>query len=699
MLIAGAVLALFVATGAHAQESHRMLQDQENRDEVFAPAATIQGHRSESAPIGAHSATAHEVYGFHPYWVSGAEADYRWSALSTLVFFKIEVTFDGYLNTSNPNYQPPTSLLNLAHANGVRVEYAFTSTDVSANNALLSSKTYYTRAADNIVAKVVADGADGVNVDLEMIDGSNRAALTDFVRILSEKMHAALPGSTVSVDIPAIDWDNAFDVAALSTYADRLIMMGYDYWGCWSDTAGPSAPLYSTSWRANYSVFDSLQTYLGLMAEQKLVLGVPWYGNSWLTSGNSVPKSVSPNCSGGGSWLGSIQVDEAEQEAALHNKNWYSQALVPYTTAAAGQTFQTWYDDAQSLQEKYNLAEAEDLAGVAIWALGYEDGDQAIWDGLSAYAQGVPDSLERLFGSNRYETAIAISQRLYPAPDSAQAVVLATGQNWPDALGGSVLAKKVDGPLLLTDSDDITPSTATEIDRVLPAGGSVYVLGGPSAVAEEVINDLTGLGFTVVRYAGADRYQTAATIATVVDGSPTSAFIGTGANFPDILSAAAPATQRGEPILLTNVDSLPQATLDFLNGTFGANLSTVYVAGGTAVVSDSVVQQLQQQGLNVVRLSGPDRYATSKSIAEHFYTSPTKVSLATGETFADGLAGAVMSATSGAPVLLVQPENLPQPIWEYLEQRAGSLVEGFIYGGTAAVSRAVQNVAQTLIAP
>ena len=57
-------------------------------------------------------------------------------------------------------------LINLAHANGVRVEYAVTSTDVSANNALLTSKTYYTRAADALVAKVVADGADGINIEV-----------------------------------------------------------------------------------------------------------------------------------------------------------------------------------------------------------------------------------------------------------------------------------------------------------------------------------------------------------------------------------------------------------------------------------------------------------------------------------------------------------------------------------------------------
>ncbi|MFO0704797.1 MAG: cell wall-binding repeat-containing protein [Candidatus Andersenbacteria bacterium] len=688
--------------------SSRAEQDQLNAHKQFAhtveqPSSLNTGPSAQS--VTPSTATAHKVYGFHPYWMNGSEADYRWSALSTLVFFKLQVKFDGYLDTSNPNYAAPAGLVDLAHANGVRVEYAMTSTDVSANNALLTSKTYYTRAADALVAKVVAEDADGINVDLELIQSSNRAALTDFIKTLTSKMHAAKSGSTVTIDIPAIDWTSAFDIAALAANSDGLIMMGYDYWGCWSDTAGPIAPLYDTSWRANYSVQKSVQTYLaelGSAGPDKLILGVPWYGGSWETSGSSVPKSVSPSCSGGGDWLGPLLFTEAEEEAALHNKNWYAPSQVPYTTAAAGQQFQTWYDDAQSLVNKYNFADAQDLGGVAVWALGYEDGDKAMWDGLSAYGQGVPDSLKRLFGSNRYETAIAISQEQFPTAHSAKGVVLATGENWPDALGGAVLARwYAEGPLLLTASNDITPATATEIDRVLARdqGKRVFILGGTSAVSQEVTNDLEGLGFTVVRVAGNNRFETAATIATLVGSKHDNIFMGTGANFPDILSAAGPATERGEQILLTSKDSIPQATLDFLDGPIGNTVKGIFLIGGESVISQAVADQLSARGINVKRIAGEDRYETSQKVAEKFYPRADNVALATGTNFADGLAGANLAADTTAPIVLVQPENLPQPIWDYLEQHASTIVDGFIYGGTAAVSRAVQNVAQTLIAP
>ncbi|MFH0831075.1 MAG: cell wall-binding repeat-containing protein, partial [Parcubacteria group bacterium] len=204
-----------------------------------------------------------------------------------------------------------------------------------------------------------------------------------------------------------------------------------------------------------------------------------------------------------------------------------------------------------------------------------------------------------------------------------------------------------------------------------------------------------------IRYGGRDRFETAATLATALDGQPTSAFLGTGSNFPDILSLAGPAAAREEPILLTNRDTLPQATLDYLNGSFGAKLKTIYIAGGEAVVGRAVADVLSARGLVLVRLEGSDRYATSAAIAEHFYGggAQDQVTLATGQTFADGLAGAVNSAAVGAAVLLVQRDILPKSSWDYLERHASTLVDGFVYGGTAAVSRAVQNVAQTLIAP
>ena len=93
--------------------------------------------------------------------------------------------------------------------------------------------------------------------------------------------------------------------------------------------------------------------------------------------------------------------------------------------------------------------------------------------------------VDRISGSDRYATAAAISQADFPTGD-ASAVVLARGDDYPDALVGAPLAAAKNAPLLLTTGPTMPTVTQTELHRVLAAGGTVYVLGGTSAVPASV---------------------------------------------------------------------------------------------------------------------------------------------------------------------------------------------------------------------
>ena len=494
------------------------------------------------------------------------------------------------------------------------------------------------------------------------------------------------------MDIPAIDWNESYDEVGLAAATDFLMVMAYDYWWSGSSTAGPVAPLYDTSWRSGYSVRSSLDTLLTIIDRNKIVMGVPWYGQKWRTSGTGVPANTT-------SYVTAKYYYEAADEAATYGRNWYPDSQVPYVSATSGGAFQTWYDDFDSLNAKYNLAATEALHGVGVWALGYDGGRPELWDALQTYGAPLPDSLQRLSGNDRYGTAVAISRDSFPVEDGARCAVLATGSNWPDALGGAVLARACNGPLLLTTPGNLLGETADELARVLPTGGLVSLLGGEAALSAEVENDLQGLGFATQRIAGKDRVETAVNVANTINNNPATVVIGTKNNFPGVLSLAAPAAEKIYPILLTGSDTLSQTTKDFLQGPRATNVSNIYVAGGEAAVGPSVTDELAALGYQVVRLAGSDRYGTSGAIAANFYSAPTSVSLATGTNFADGLTGAAHAAAQRAPVLLTQTDNLPPSPWSYLEQHATTLAGGHIYGGLSAVSRAVQDVAQTLIAP
>lgn len=288
----------------------------------------------------------------------------------------------------------------------------------------------------------------------------------------------------------------------------------------------------------------------------------------------------------------------------------------------------------------------------------------------------------RTAGSDRIATAIAASQAL--ANGKAGAVVLADGYDFPDALAGSALAIAKDAPMLLTDGVNLPASVSTEIQRVLPAGGTVYVLGGNAAQSDNIVTQAQALGYNVVRLGGADRYATAALIASAV-GPVSQVLLANGVNFPDAVSASAvPGVVAGTVILLTNGNTLPAATASF----DAARPAARFAIGGPAAKADPAATPLV----------GADRYATSVLVAQRFFSSPTAVGLATGTDFADALAGGVMVGPQGEPLVLTDPANLPASVSQYLTGLRPGLTHVDVFGGTGAVSFNVETAVNTILA-
>ncbi|MBF4510184.1 MAG: cell wall-binding repeat-containing protein, partial [Aeromicrobium sp.] len=161
---------------------------------------------------------------------------------------------------------------------------------------------------------------------------------------------------------------------------------------------------------------------------------------------------------------------------------------------------------------------------------------------LRAMPPALPGGAHRVAGLNRYLTSVAASKRAFL---SASTVVVATGDNWPDALGGSALAGAVEGPLLLTSSASLPSGVRDEIVRL--KAKKVYVLGGKAAVSDTVLNQIKGIpGVTSVeRVSGNDRYGTARAIADKAIAELNArgtysggALVATGGNFPDATAAS-----------------------------------------------------------------------------------------------------------------------------------------------------------------
>ena len=308
---------------------------------------------------------------------------------------------------------------------------------------------------------------------------------------------------------------------------------------------------------------------------------------------------------------------------------------------------------------------------------------------LPAGAQPVvADGVERLAGPDRYATAAALAA---DAP-TGRPVVLAVGTNFPDALAAAALGH----PVLLAGRDSLPAVTRDALARLRPS--QVLVAGGPAALSAGVERDAgRAAGAPTRRLSGPDRYATAASFAAELGRSDT-AVLATGLDFPDALSAGSYACSTASPVLLSGPDALPGPTRDALRA---AQVERVVVVGSPEAVTPAVLDGLRRDGYEVLRVAGPDRYATAQAVTDvglgEGALDPQGALLARGDAFPDVLAAGpyACSRPNGAVALdLVTPSGLPGATAYGLDARADTLTSLTVVGGTSAVPSRVVRAAR-----
>ncbi len=328
-----------------------------------------------------------EVFGFHTYWMGDTYKDYKYNLLSTIGYFAVKIDSTGTI--SDKNEWPHYDLINTAHKNGVRVVLVARNFSGSEITTLLSSSTNRTRAINNLYNEVKSAGADGINIDLEGVSGSQKANLTGFMKDLSAKFHSGISGSQVTISTPAVDWSDAFDYEKLSLYTDGLLVMGYDYHYSGSAQAGPVAPLQGGGIWNDLSVSNTVNTYLKYAPANKIILGVPYYGYDWPVDGANVPA----NTTGFGAAKSYANI---VKNYSTYTRLWDNTSSTPYKKY---NTNQLWYNDAQSLKSKYDLVNSKNLKGIGIWALGYDYGRSELWNAIES-------KFEEIVSLNKYMSIV-----------------------------------------------------------------------------------------------------------------------------------------------------------------------------------------------------------------------------------------------------------------------------------------------------
>lgn len=253
----------------------------------------------------------------------------------------------------------------------------------------------------------------------------------------------------------------------------------------------------------------------------------------------------------------------------------------------------------------------------------------------------------RLYGQSRYDTAVTVGNRYSKLSGSKfKNVIVAYGQNYPDALSGGYLAKVKNAPILLVKPAE-EDYIANYIDENIASEGKVYILGGTGAVSASFENKIKARGIDAVRLGGEDRYATNLEILKAAEVDNEEILVCTGASFPDSLSASA----AKRPILLVG-SSLTDAQKEYIQG-----LSTekFYLIGGEGAVVPEIESDLIDLGYsrsNIKRVAGSTRFETSTAVADEFFNSPQTVVLAYAQNFPDGLSGGPFAMLLDAPIIL-----------------------------------------------
>ena len=333
------------------------------------------------------------MFGFLPYWeLTDPSTRLDWPTLSTIAYFGIGAAANGDLQRKNADGSTTvgwsgwtssklTGVINTAHANGTRVvltvqSFAWSSSGVTRQKALLGSATARGNLARQIAAAVRDRGADGVNLDFEPIVSSYGDEFAALVRSVRAELNRVARGYQLTFD--ATGWIGNYPIEAgtAAGAADAVVVMGYDYRGASSNPVGSVAPVGGPS----YDIADTVRAYLGRVPASKVILAVPYYGRAWSTDSAALHARNISGAKNGGSVT--VVYGTAQAYAVQHGRKWDALEGVAWTayrrqncTAAYGCVSpwrEIYYDDAQALGLKYDVISRYNLRGAGIWALGYD---------------------------------------------------------------------------------------------------------------------------------------------------------------------------------------------------------------------------------------------------------------------------------------------------------------------------------------
>jgi spore germination protein YaaH len=370
-LVAGTMIASTSATPPSTSNAglgavaHRLVMSPSNFDP--SPASTIPIPAKPLVAL-ANPTSAHEVFGYAPYWSLPDWQSFPYGDFSTIAYFSVNVNPNGSIMQSGPgwngyNSEEFVNLINAAHQAGDRVVLTANDFTETSLYTLTHDPNAGVMLGTELLELVQTKGLDGVNLDLEGTGTADQAGLDRLVSQVDFMLHSANPHYQLTMSTYASsagDPNGFYDIAGLSRWVNAFFVMAYDV------SQGPTGTSGENGGEDDAADVDQ---YVSVVGASKVILGLPLFGYDEPTAGPALgDRSTGP----------AVPVTYA-QAMASGPTYWNAATDTAWTSyQSGGQWHQVFFDNANTLEGKIQLAARSNLLGVGVWALGMEGSDNSV---------------------------------------------------------------------------------------------------------------------------------------------------------------------------------------------------------------------------------------------------------------------------------------------------------------------------------
>lgn len=321
-------------------------------------------------------------------------------------------------------------------------------------------------------------------------------------------------------------------------------------------------------------------------------------------------------------------------------------------------------------------------SGRYIWTVDQRSGTVVKLESL------VTAKVARIGGADRFSVAANVSKQV-KFPLDSRTVFITSGENFADALSVGPLAARITGSVLLTKRDELPAVIREELTSMKPA--RIVIVGGIASVSQSVVEQARAGVPTaeIIRIGGADRFEVSRTIlaSTLQPTAPQVLYVADGRNFADALSSGpAAAQEKGGVLLIDGSRTGLTGDEEQVIRAIAARKGKVTIVGGPASIGDALEAQIASI-VATTRVSGADRFEVSANLNRAIFPEARHITLASGATFPDALAGGALAGSGGRPLYLARTDCVPSAMIDFLATK--SIKSVTLFGGERTLNPAV----------